>query len=103
MDEGIVPLAGFHDDIAAMTAIAARRPAPRYEFFAAESHAAVAAVARLDSDYRFINEHAVSVNCTVLARDSTAKDAKGAKEDRKMTVFADKKTRRGTTGLLKLN
>jgi hypothetical protein len=38
-----------------------------------------------------------------LALDSTAKDAKGAKEDRKMTAFADSKNPVANDGVFKLN
>ena len=47
----------FEVDAAAMAAVAARRPAARHEFFAAERDAAVSAVAGLHVDFGFINEH----------------------------------------------
>jgi hypothetical protein len=50
-------LAGFHDDVAAAAAVAARRPAARHEFFATEGEAAIAAVASFDPDFGFVNEH----------------------------------------------
>ena len=53
----VVALAGFHDDVAAVPAVAARGPAARHEFLATEGHAAVAAVAGLDSNFGFVNEH----------------------------------------------
>jgi hypothetical protein len=40
-----------------MAAVSAGGTAPRYVFFAAESHAAVAAVAGLHEYFGFINEH----------------------------------------------
>jgi hypothetical protein len=52
-----VALAGFHDDVATLAAVAARRPAARDEFLPAKSKAAIAAVASFDSDYRLIDEH----------------------------------------------
>ena len=45
--QGIVAFAGFHDDVAALAAVAARRAAARDELLPAEGHAAVAAVAGL--------------------------------------------------------
>ena len=42
----IVALAGFHDHISALAAIATRRPAARNKLLAAEGHAAIAPVAR---------------------------------------------------------
>jgi hypothetical protein len=40
-----------------MAAIAARRTSAGHELFAAEGHAAIAAIACLDPDFCFINEH----------------------------------------------
>src|SRR5579864_829818 len=57
MDQGVVALAGFHDDVAALAAVAPGGPAARDEFLASEGHAAVAAVAGGDSDFGFIDEH----------------------------------------------
>ena len=57
MHQRIVPLAGFHPNIAAPPAIAARGPAPRNKFLAAEGHAAIAAVARLDPNFCLIDKH----------------------------------------------
>src|ERR1700736_3929172 len=53
----IVPLAGLHDDVAALAAVAARGSAPRYKLFPAKGHAAISAVAGLDSDFCFVDEH----------------------------------------------
>src|SRR5262249_57064124 len=39
MDEGVVALGRFHDDVAAPAAIAARGPAAGHEFLAPEGHA----------------------------------------------------------------
>ncbi len=60
VDEGVVAEGGGHEDVAAVAAVAAGGAALGDEFFAAEGHAAVAAVAGLDADSCFINEHAVS-------------------------------------------
>jgi hypothetical protein len=52
-----VALARFHDHIAAFASVSAGRAAPRNKFFAPEREAAVAAVARLHTNYRLIYEH----------------------------------------------
>jgi hypothetical protein len=52
-----VALAGFHNDVAALAAIAARGTTARDKFLAAEGHAAVATVAGFDSDFGFVDEH----------------------------------------------
>ena len=57
VDEGVVAEGGGHEDVAAVAAVAARGAAAGDELFAAEGHAAVAAVAGLDPDSCFINEH----------------------------------------------
>jgi len=57
VDEGIVALRGDHDDVAAVTAVAAGGTAAGDEFFAPEGHAAVAAVAGFDANSCFIDEH----------------------------------------------
>ena len=57
MDERVVALAGFHDDVAALAAVAAGGAAAGNEFLAAEGQAAVAAVAGFHSDFGFVDEH----------------------------------------------
>ena len=57
MHERVMALAGFHHDVAALAAVAAGRSAARNELLPAERHAAVAAVAGFDSNFRFIDEH----------------------------------------------
>ena len=57
VNQRVVALAGFHDDVAAMTAVAAGRSSARHELLAAKGHAAIAAVAGFDSNFCFINEH----------------------------------------------
>ena len=57
VDEGVVALRGDHDDVAAATAVAAGGTAAGHELFAAEGHAAVAAVAGFYFDSCFIDEH----------------------------------------------
>ena len=62
VDEGVVAERGRHEDVAAVAAVAAGGAALGNEFFAAEGHAAVAAVAGLDADSCFVNEHYYSVS-----------------------------------------
>ena len=50
-------LAGIHNDVAAVAAVAARRTAARDELLPPEGHAAIAAVAGFHSDFGFVNEH----------------------------------------------
>jgi hypothetical protein len=57
MHQRIVALAGFHDDVSALAAIAARRATARDELLPAKGKAAVAAVAGFDSDYGLVDEH----------------------------------------------
>src|SRR5258706_272943 len=57
MNQRVVALAGLHDYIAAVAPVSARRPASRNIFLATEGHAAIAAVARLNPNFRLINEH----------------------------------------------
>jgi len=57
MDEGVVALRGDHDDVAAASAVAAGGTAAGNELFAAEGHAAIAAVAGFYLDFCFIDEH----------------------------------------------
>jgi hypothetical protein len=57
MDEGVVALRGLHEDVAATAAVAAGGTAARDELFAAEGHAAVAAVAGFDANFGFVEEH----------------------------------------------
>ena len=53
----VVALAGFHDHVATLAAVAARRPAARDKLLPPERHAAIAAVACLHPNFGFINEH----------------------------------------------
>src|SRR5882762_3508631 len=55
--KGVVIEVGFEVDAAAIAAVAAGGAAARNVFFAAESHAAIAAVAGLQEYFGFINEH----------------------------------------------
>ncbi len=60
VDEGVVAEGGGHEDVAAVAAVAAGGTAAGDELFAAEGHAAVAAVAGLDADSCFVDKHAGS-------------------------------------------
>jgi hypothetical protein len=57
MQQRIVVFAGDERDIAAVAAITAAWATARYELLAPEGHAAVSAVAGLQGNYYFINEH----------------------------------------------
>jgi len=57
VDEGVVALGTDHDDIAAAASVAAGGTATGDELFAAEGHAAVAAVAGFYANFGFIDEH----------------------------------------------
>ncbi len=57
MHQRVMPLAGFHDHVSALAAVAARRSAARNIFLAAKGHAAIAAVAGLDPNFCLIDEH----------------------------------------------
>src|SRR5262249_42967184 len=57
MYERIVALAGFHDDVAAASAITARRSTAGDKLFPAERDNPVAAVAGLHPNSRLIDEH----------------------------------------------
>src|ERR1700757_1372335 len=57
MDQRVVALAGFHDDVAAAPAVAAGGAAARDELLAAKGHAAIAAVTGLYPNFGFIDEH----------------------------------------------
>jgi hypothetical protein len=57
MDERIVALARFHDYIAAVAAVPARRTAARHKLLAAESHAPITTVTGFYPDSCFIDKH----------------------------------------------
>jgi hypothetical protein len=52
-----VALRRFHDYVAAPPAIAARRPSAGHKLLSPESHAAIAAVAGLYTDFCLIDKH----------------------------------------------
>jgi hypothetical protein len=62
VDQGVEPLDRARHDVAAAPAVAAAGAAAGDEFFAAEGETAVAAVAGLDFDDDFIDEHGGSSN-----------------------------------------
>src|SRR4051812_8078254 len=57
VNQRVMRLTRFHDHIAAATTVAARGAAARDELLPAEGNAPVAAVAGLDADFRFVDEH----------------------------------------------
>ena len=57
MDERVVALAGFHDDVATLAAVTARGAAAGNELLPAKGETAVAAVAGFHSDCGFVDEH----------------------------------------------
>src|SRR5207244_11674877 len=62
VDQRVVCLARLHDDVAPAATVAARGAAARDELLHAECNAAIAAVAGLYADFRFIDEHRESVS-----------------------------------------
>jgi hypothetical protein len=65
MNESVVSLAGFHDDIATASAIATRRSATRNILLPAESNATVTTVAGFHSNFGLIDEHPKSIQKTI--------------------------------------
>ena len=63
VDQGVVGKRGGHQDVAAVTSIAAGGPAAGDELLAPEGHAAVATVAGLDANSGFIDEHWFHFQC----------------------------------------
>src|SRR4051812_40578654 len=64
MNQGVVRLARLHDHVPTAPPVAATGAATRDELLPAEGNATVAAVAGLDTDFRFIDEHLKSVPCS---------------------------------------
>src|ERR1700687_775010 len=60
VNQRVVPLAGFHDDVAASSPIAATGSSARYKLLPAECHAAVAAGSGCDTNFGFVHEHRYS-------------------------------------------
>jgi hypothetical protein len=67
VDEGVMALGRRHDDVAATAAVAAGRAAAGDKLFAPEGHAAIAAVAGLDPDFCFIDEHKLTLTAGTMA------------------------------------
>src|SRR5882724_5740073 len=57
VDQRVMALTGFHNDVAARAAVATGRAAPRDKLLPPEGHTSVAAVPRFDLDDCFVNEH----------------------------------------------
>src|SRR5580700_5169676 len=57
MDQRVMPFAGLHDHVSAVATVATGRAAARNIFLAAKGHAAIAAVACLNSNFCLIDEH----------------------------------------------
>jgi hypothetical protein len=57
VDEGVVALAGFKDNVTAVSAVAAGRAAARNELFAAKGHATITPVTGFDPNFGFIDKH----------------------------------------------
>src|SRR5215469_17641475 len=57
MNQRVVALAGFHEDVAALAAVAARGPSAGDKLLAPEGDAAVAAITSLYADCGFVDEH----------------------------------------------
>jgi hypothetical protein len=62
MDERVVALAGFHDDVATLAAVTAGGATAGDELFTAEGKTSVAAVAGFHSDCGFVDEHFLVVS-----------------------------------------
>ena len=70
MDERVMALTGFHNDVAATATVATGGAAARNKLLAAKGHASVATVTAFDPDDRFVNKHAVYIDCTGHCMDS---------------------------------
>src|ERR1041385_3061803 len=68
MNQRVMTLARLHDDVAALTAISARRTAARNKLLPPESDAAISAVACFYANCGFINEHDGQLACPGLAQ-----------------------------------
>src|SRR5579859_7200503 len=70
VDQRIMALAGFHHNVAATAAVAAGGAAARDKLLPAKGHASIATVTGLNPNDRFINKHAVYIDCTGHGADS---------------------------------
>jgi hypothetical protein len=57
VQEGVVALGRFHNDVAATSAVSAGRAAAGDEFFSTEGHASITSVTGFYANFRFVNEH----------------------------------------------
>ncbi len=57
VQQRVVTLRGFHNDVAAASAVSAGGPSARDELLPAKGHAAITSVTGFDSNFRFIDEH----------------------------------------------
>ena len=64
VNQGVVPFARLHDDVAATATIAARGAAARNKFFPPEGDTAIAAIPRLHPNFCLIDEHCVLLQCS---------------------------------------
>ena len=74
VNQRVMPLAGLHHHVAAVSAIAAGWATPRHKLLPAEGHAAIAAIASLHPDPCFINKHSRLISlseCTKAAPSSS--------------------------------
>jgi hypothetical protein len=64
VNQGVVPFARLHDDVAAAAAIAAGGAAAGNKFLPPEGHTAIAAIPRLHPNFCLIDEHCVLLQCS---------------------------------------
>lgn len=57
VEQRVMALGRFHNNVATAATIAARGTASRNKLFAAEGHAAITTVTGFYADFRFINKH----------------------------------------------
>ena len=74
MNQGIVPLARLHDDVAAASAISTGGAAAGNKFFPSEGHAAIAAVPCLHPNSCFIDEHSAFIQCSLFDSSPSTND-----------------------------
>ena len=59
VDQGVMALAGFDDNVTSVSAVAPGGSAARNELFAAKRHASITTVTGLDPNFGFINKHSL--------------------------------------------
>ena len=85
MHQRVMALAGFHNDVATVTAVAAGGPATRDKFLPPKGNATVAAVAGFDANFRFIDEHELSHQLSAISYQLSEKINGLARESSFMT------------------